>query len=243
MPSEAVFRLESLLDARKLGRTVARHQAEPAQVVPVGIPALDVALGGGWRRGEVSEIVGPRSSGRTSVVALTLASATARGGVVGLVDTIDRFDPASAVAAGVDLDRVLWIRGPAITVEHARAAVVDRAVHQGVRALDLVVRAGGFTVVVFDAADIPRKFLGALPFATWLRVAHANAGQPTVCLLAGDAPMGRSPRGATVELEAAGRWTGASPQSRRLAGLDIRARVRAAGHASDVTFTFEQPSP
>ena len=56
-------------------------------------------LGGGWRRGEVSELVGARSSGRTSVLLATLAAATARGEVVALVDALDRFDPASAAAA------------------------------------------------------------------------------------------------------------------------------------------------
>ena len=230
MSSQAVSKLESLLEAKRLDRTVACRSADDdgglARVVPTGIDALDGLLSGGWRHGEVSEVVGPRSSGRTSVLVSTLASATGAGQVVGLVDAVDRFDPASASAAGVDLDRVLWVRGPPIAVEQARASMVDRAVLQALRALDLLVRAGGFAVVALDVADIPPRFLRALPLATWMRVAHANAGQPTVCLLVGDAPMGRSARGATVTLESSGRWTGTSPQSRRLAGLDLRAEVR-----------------
>jgi RecA/RadA recombinase len=85
--------------------------------VSTGLGALDAMLGGGWRRGEVSELIGARSTGRTSVLFATLAAATARGDVVGLVDALDRFDPASAAAAGVDLDRVLWVRGPTLTAE------------------------------------------------------------------------------------------------------------------------------
>ncbi len=233
MASSAVFKLESLLEARKLDRTLAREPASQAPVQPTGIAGLDAVLDGGWRQGEVSEVVGPRSSGRTSVLVATMASATAEGGIVGLVDTVDRFDPAAAASAGVDLKRVLWVRGPQIGVEQARATLVDRAVHQALRAVDLLVRAGGFTVVAFDIADIPPRYLRGLPHTTWMRLAHANTGQPTVCLLVGEAAMGRSARGATVELDAAGRWTGSSPQSRRLAGLDVRARMRNARQAID----------
>jgi hypothetical protein len=234
MASSAVFRLESLLEARRLDRTLAREPASPPPVQPTGIARLDAVLDGGWRRGEVSEVVGPRSSGRTSLLVATMASTTAGGGIVGLVDTVDRFDPAGAARAGVDLDRVLWVRGPQIGVEQARATLVDRAVHQALRAVDLLVRAGGFAVVAFDVADIPPRYLRGLPHTTWMRLAHANAGQPTVCLLVGEAAMGRSARGATVELDAAGRWTGTSPQSRRLTGVNIRACVRDARHAVDV---------
>src|SRR5215203_2870716 len=67
-------------------------------------------MGGGLRRGHLSEVGGPRSSGGTAVVASCLASAIARGEVVALIDTHDRFDPVSAAAAGVDLSRLLWVR-------------------------------------------------------------------------------------------------------------------------------------
>lgn len=223
-----------MLEARKLDRTLACEPASPPPVQSTGIARLDVVLDGGWRQGEVSEVVGPRSSGRTSLLVATMASATAGGGIVGLVDTVDRFDPAGAARAGVDLDRVLWVRGPQIGVEQARATLVDRAVHQALRAVDLLVRAGGFAVVAFDVADIPPRYLRGLPHTTWMRLAQANAGQPTVCLVVGEAAMGRSARGATVELDAAGRWTGTSPQSRRLTGVSIRARVRDARHAVEV---------
>jgi RecA/RadA recombinase len=231
MASAAVFQLESLLEARKLDRTITREAGESIPVFSSGIQALDDVLEGGWRQGEVSEVVGPRSSGRTTVLVAAMASATTAGGIVGLVDTVDRFDPAGAAKAGVDLDRVLWVRGPQIGVEQSRATLIDRSVHQALRAADLLIRAGGFTIVAFDVADIPPRYLRGLPHTTWMRLAHANAGQPTVCLLVGEAAMGRSARGATLELGAAGRWTGASPQSRRLTGLDIQARVRDARHA------------
>jgi recombination protein RecA len=230
MRSAAVTELESLLLARKFDATLSRLLERDAAypVAACGLPGLDALLGGGWRRGEVSEIVGARSSGRTSVLVAALAAATARGEVVGLVDAVDRFDPWSAAAAGVDLTRVLWVRGAGITVEMARPPVIDQAVRQAVRACDLIIRAGGFGLVVLDLADVPGRWVRALPHPTWLRLAHANEGRQSACLLVGESPMGRSARGTTLALEASGVWTGDSAQSRRFGGLAIRFTPRAA---------------
>jgi len=59
------------------------------------------------RRGEITEIVGRLSSGRTSLVLTWLAEVTGRGGAVALVDTDDTFDPSSGARAGVELRRLL----------------------------------------------------------------------------------------------------------------------------------------
>ena len=74
-----------------------------------GIIPLDVLLCGGLVRGRTSEFIGRLSSGRTSLVAAFAASATYRGEVVGWIDGANAFDPASMIAAGVDLGRMLWI--------------------------------------------------------------------------------------------------------------------------------------
>jgi hypothetical protein len=228
MKSAAITRLESLLQTRSFDRTLIKPWMAEARArrLPSGVAAVDAALGGGWRCGEVSEVIGPLSSGRTGVLLATLAAVTSHGGLGAVVDTVDRFDPASAAAAGCDLHRVLWVRGPAITVESARPALIDRAVRQAVRAVDLIIRAGGFAVVMLDAADIPPRFLKGLPFTTWLRLSHANEGRETVCLVVGQTPLARSARGASVHLSAACRWTGTSPQSRRLAALAVQVDAR-----------------
>src|SRR2546422_182340 len=66
MASRARADLESLLRARKLDRalTTALPPGDCSTVAPSGIPALDARLGGGVPRGHLSELVGPRSSGR-----------------------------------------------------------------------------------------------------------------------------------------------------------------------------------
>src|SRR5438046_9505100 len=64
-----------------------------------------------WVRfGEITEIVGRPSSGRTSLFTSCLRDVTRRGAVAALVDTDQTFDPASAARAGVDLGRLLWVR-------------------------------------------------------------------------------------------------------------------------------------
>src|SRR5436853_5256299 len=108
--------LESLLRARRLDRTLTTmlppiDPRDEAAAAPSGIASLDARLGGGFPRGQLSELVGPRSSGRMSVLLSLLAAATARGELVALVDALDMFDAESARAAGVALDRLLWIRG------------------------------------------------------------------------------------------------------------------------------------
>jgi recA bacterial DNA recombination protein len=220
MASLSVQRLEALLQTRKLDASLTFRLPSGGGVLPTGIEPLDVRLGGGWPQGEVSELIGRASSGCTSVLVATLAVATRQGGLVGLVDTFDRFDPLSAARAGVDLDRVLWVRGPALTTG-GRGACVDRAVLNGMRALDLIVRAGGFAVAALDLAETSPRVIGALPFTTWLRLAHVLEGRPTVCLLMGDAPMGRSARGRSVRFEARRCWSGAHAQSRRFLGFEL----------------------
>src|SRR5271169_2229804 len=88
----------------------SRLEVRPApEMVSSGIPQLDL-LTGGLARGCLTEICGSASSGRTSVLLFALARATQRGEVCALVDSSDAFDPASAVAAGMVMSRLLWVR-------------------------------------------------------------------------------------------------------------------------------------
>ncbi|MGE5207304.1 MAG: hypothetical protein ACM3PW_16965 [Chlamydiota bacterium] len=88
----------------------ARLEVRPAPAtVPSGIAEID-ALTGGLPRGALTEIFGPASSGRTSMILAALAAATRRQEVCALVDAGDSLHPQSAAAAGLDLQRLLWIR-------------------------------------------------------------------------------------------------------------------------------------
>ena len=222
MKSVARARLEALLDARKLGDTLQPFWQEARSIVglvPTGLSEIDDALGGGWRQGEISEVVGPPSCGKTTVLHASLAAATAGGGVAAIVDAADRLDPASLAANGVDLRRVLWVRGPALTVESARRPMVEDVLSRAVRAFDLIIRAGGFTLVALDLSDVPPRAVRAMPWTTWRRLAHANEGRPTAGLIVGQEPVGRSARGRSLALRTRPGWTGDSAQSRRFVGF------------------------
>jgi hypothetical protein len=191
--------LESLLRDRKLlpPITFVRTTDEYA-AAPTAITALDARLGGGFPRGQLSELVGPRSSGRTSVLLQMLAAATARQEIVALVDVLDMLDVASAEAAGVDLGRLLWIRGEVAINPGLCRDTNERALDRAIKALTLVLQAGNFGLVLFDAAEAPAHALQRLPFTTWRRLQRIIEGSQTACVLVGGAPIARSAGGVTV---------------------------------------------
>src|SRR5215471_4558236 len=76
-------------------KRVSRGGEEPALSLP---------------RGCLTEIYGTASSGRTSVMLAALAAATGRGEYCAVIDSSDTLDPHSLAAAGIDLDRLLWVR-------------------------------------------------------------------------------------------------------------------------------------
>jgi hypothetical protein len=210
--------IEALLRVKKLDVTLM--DGAPCQtprgaddMAPTGVASIDAALGGGLRRGHLSEITGSRSSGRSAVVCQALASAVSRGELVALIDTCDRFDPVSASSAGLDLSRLLWIRD---TGDATRA----------LKAMHLVLHAGGFGLVALDFADVQRSVLQGLPFTTWFRLSRAIDGSQTVALLIGAEHLARSAGGATIALEGSrALWSGRSDRARLLGGLDLRPRV------------------
>jgi recombination protein RecA len=79
-------------------------------VAATGIVPLDDVLRGGLPFGAVSEFVGPECSGRTTVALSFLARLTQASKVCAWIDVSNAFDPPSAAAAGIDLERLLWVR-------------------------------------------------------------------------------------------------------------------------------------
>jgi hypothetical protein len=144
-----------------------------------------------------------------------LAAATARGELVALVDALDRLDVASGAAAGIDVTRLLWIRGRVVSNPGPCREANYRMLEHAVQALALVLQAGTFGLVVFDIADAPPQTLRRLPFTTWLRVQRIIAGGHTACVLVGTAHIARSPAGLTLHVKSG---------ARGFTGFDIEAR-------------------
>src|SRR5436190_7310461 len=90
--------------------TASRLEVRPKpEMLSVGIPELD-AMTGGIPRGCMTEICGAPSSGKTSVLLATIAAATRREEACVLIDASDSFDPSSGAAAGLQFNKLLWVR-------------------------------------------------------------------------------------------------------------------------------------
>jgi RecA DNA recombination protein len=162
-------------DARLAGVTPASRLAvrPTPEMVSSGIAAMD-ALAGGLPRGCLTEICGPASSGRTTLLLAALAAATGRGEFCAVVDASDALDPQSAVAAGVELDRLLWVRCGENSPE--------KRLEQLLRATDLLLESGGFGMIALDLGDLPPQTARRIPLTTWFRYRRAVEHTPTVLL-------------------------------------------------------------
>src|SRR5271165_3879296 len=123
----------------------SRLEIRPApEMVSSGVPAID-ALTGGLPRGCLTEICGPASSGRTTLLLAALAAATRRGEFCAVVDASDALDPQSVAATGVELQRLLWVRCGENSPE--------KSLEQLLRATDLLLESGGFGMIALDLGD------------------------------------------------------------------------------------------
>jgi recombination protein RecA len=194
----------------------SRLEVRPSpEMVSSGIREID-ALTGGLPRGYLSEICGSASSGRTSVLLAALAAATRREEVCALVDATDALDAASAAAAGVDLERLLWVRcgktGPRTSgvglrtldsatddgdLKHGARSLTSevrgpksdaRALEQTLRVTDLLLQSGGFGMVAIDLGDVPHAAARRVPLASWFRFQRALEPTPTVLLVMAQQP-------------------------------------------------------
>jgi recombination protein RecA len=248
MANHALALAEAALRARNLDRTLTtvRPPGVETGAVATTVARLDACLGGGLPRGQLSEITGPRSSGRLTLLLQLFSAATVRGEIAALVDTFDSFDIASAVAAGVDLDRLLWIRGHDIRPQApglGPGPLLDRSLDRALKALNLVLQAGGFGVVALDLADTPLAALHRIPFTTWLRVQRTIEGSDTACVLVVPQPLARSAGGLTLSLSGRTRWDGDADPSRRLAGVEVAVRVISPRRRVDAEVAFAATTP
>jgi hypothetical protein len=157
--------------------------------VPTGMAPLD-ALTGGLPRGAITEIFGPRSSGRTSSMVSILAEATASGEVCALVDGNDAFDPRSAAEAGLELQQLLWVR--------------CHNLDQVLKSTDLLLQGGGFGRVVMDLTDLPLSNVRSIPLASWFRFQRTIEKTPTVLLVMSPESVVKSAAALVLRMEMGG---------------------------------------
>lgn len=161
------------------------------EMITTGIAELD-AMTGGLPRGCLSEICGPASSGKSSVLLAALAAVTRRGESCVLIDTSDSFDPESGAAGGVDFGKLLWVRcGTYFKNLHHRENRVAQRSHRGaeyrlqqmLKTADLILQSGGFGLVALDVAGIAEKYVRRIPLASWFRFQRAVEHTRTALLV------------------------------------------------------------
>lgn len=120
------------------------HALGSVEVVPTGILAVDIALGGGIPRGRIIEIYGPESSGKTTLATHMIGQVQKRGGLAAFIDAEHAFDPDYAKKLGVDLPNLL-------------VSQPDTG-EQALEICETLVRSNAVDIVVIDsvAALVPR---------------------------------------------------------------------------------------
>jgi hypothetical protein len=180
----------------------SRLDVRPApQMVSSGVREID-ALTGGLPRGCLTEICGPASSGRTSVLLAALAAATRRQEVCALVDISDAFNPHSAAAAGVNFEKMLWVRCGEIkqkadspqrhTDTEKKYGKIEKPVEQALRVTDLLLQSGGFGLVIIDLGDTPLKMARRIPLTSWFRFQRAVEHTATVLFVVSQVPSAQT---------------------------------------------------
>ncbi len=187
-----------------------QSRPEPERAL-TGIAEVDSAIGG-LPRGCLTEIVGPASSGRTSLLLGILAAATARQEACVLVDAEDTFSPHSADEAGVQLGRLLWVR-------------CGHSAEQALKAADLLIQGGGFGLVAMDLGNTAPQSARRISLTSWFRLRRAVEHTPTV--LVSLARQANAKTCASLVIECgrnATTWSGAQSVSRLLRGFEVRAQ-------------------
>lgn len=203
------LRSARVLSGRELAEERRRRPREA--YLPTASAAFDRLLAGGLERGTMAEVVGSRSSGRFAFALSALAAVTGTGEAAALIDLGDGFDPQGAAAAGVDLERLLWVRPRRMKDVLASAEVILTT---------------GMPLVVLDLG-MPPLAGGRGAEAAWLRLARTARTQRTALLVS--SPYRVSGTAAQVVLELRQRrtrWHGGREGMRLLAGCESALELR-----------------
>ncbi len=174
------------------------RQQHTAEMLATGIGQLDAVIEG-CPRGRITEISGPLSSGRTSLLHSILAEATRLGEFCAIIDTSNAFDPASAEGAGVNLGRLVWIRCNG-NAEHA------------IKSADLLVHSGGFGVIALDLCELPPRITRRIPLSWWYRFRRAIENTPSAFVVLENEPAAKACASLLLEMKREGTgFTGTRP--------------------------------
>ena len=236
--------LRAQIEARLQNRIPAALSLAPGRergVLASAIEGIEIPLSG------LTEICAPAAvtSGRSSLLQSLMAQVTSQQHCCALVDASDSFDPISAAAAGVDLERLLWVRcRPTKFAKKGKEIRTElQPLEQAFRAADMILQAGGFLLMAVDLAGIEEKLLQKIPLTTWFRFARAVERMPAALVFLTSSPMARSCAALTLRLKMRlPQWKSITktvlPHTTLLAGLDIEAEVLRARKPTASTSLF-----
>lgn len=175
-------------------------QALERGVFQTGIAAVDRF---GIPKGSLTQICGaPETlSGRTTLLLSLMSELTRSEQFCALVDAGDCLDPGSAEAAGVALQRVLWVRCRRKDHNKDHKKKSPLPLEQAFKATDIVVQNGGFALIAVDLASISEKELRRVPLTTWFRFSRVVEKMDTALLFLTSYPAAQSCAGLTLHLE------------------------------------------
>lgn len=203
MPSAASIRtqIEAKL-ARQIPSALTPAPRSIRPVAGVGIPPIDELLQGGLPLGVITEVIGPECSGRTSFALSFVSRMTQAGKVSAWVDVSDALHPESAAAAGVDLERLLWVRcGGSAKIQRTATPQGVRELDQALRVTDLLLQAGGFSSIVLDMGSVAPEYVSRIPLATWFRYRAAAERTQASILLLTQHPCAKSSAGLILRVQ------------------------------------------
>lgn len=173
--------------AHRFGDIFERHERRPLEVLSTGVREID-DLVFGLPRGAITELHGPASSGRTSLMLSALANATAHEEICAIIDCDNTFDVASAAQAGVDFKRTLWVR-------------CGNSLERAFKAVDLILHAGGFGFIALNLCNVPAKTVRRVISSWWFRFRRAIENTPTTLIVLTPVAAVRSCAALVLELK------------------------------------------
>jgi len=171
MGSAAILRVEverGLADRVPAALTPKIRQAP--ELFATGLADVDAMLNGGIPRGCITELSGNPSSGRTCFALSAIGSITRSGAACAWIDVSDALSPDSAAAAGIQLNRLLWLRMTSKgNANHSTKEKSLSNLDQSIKAADLLLQAGGFAAIVLDMSDVQAQHASRIPLSHWYR--------------------------------------------------------------------------
>src|SRR5258708_5301773 len=159
-----------IVDLRNLlAERFPRAPSPAATVLTTKLSFLDNAIGGGFPKSAITELISPKpSAGSASLIHALLQCAQRDHYFLALIDGRDSFDP-SAFGAGSALRHLLWVRCTKAS--------------EAIKAADLLLRDGNFPLVIVDLVLNAPEELRKIPQTNWYRLQRLVEVVPTACLV------------------------------------------------------------